>query len=40
MSTSGSRQLKIRGMDCAEEVAIPKRGVGPLVGGEDRQQVL
>jgi Cd2+/Zn2+-exporting ATPase len=36
MSTSGSRQFKIRGMDCAEEVAILKREVGPLVGGEDR----
>src|SRR5262245_12306809 len=23
-------------MDCAEEVAILKRGVGPVVGGEDR----
>ena len=29
-------QLKIRGMDCAEEIAILKREVGPLVGGEDR----
>jgi Cd2+/Zn2+-exporting ATPase len=29
-------QLKIRGMDCAEEVAILKREIGPLVGGEDR----
>lgn len=28
--------FKIRGMDCAEEVAILKREVGPLVGGEDR----
>jgi Cd2+/Zn2+-exporting ATPase len=27
-------QFKIRGMDCAEEVAILKREVGPLVGGE------
>jgi Cd2+/Zn2+-exporting ATPase len=29
-------QFKIDGMDCAEEVAILKRAVGPLVGGEDR----
>jgi Cd2+/Zn2+-exporting ATPase len=28
--------FKIRGMDCAEEVAVLKREVGPLVGGEDR----
>ncbi len=27
--------LKIHGMDCAEEVAILKREVGPLVGGEN-----
>ncbi|HYH44335.1 MAG TPA: heavy metal translocating P-type ATPase, partial [Thermoanaerobaculia bacterium] len=27
-------QFKIRGMDCAEEIAILKREVGPLVGGE------
>jgi len=32
----GVRQFKIRGMDCAEEVAILKREIGPLVGGEDR----
>lgn len=31
-----SRQFKIRGMDCAEEVAILKREIGPLVGGEGR----
>lgn len=29
-------QFKIHGMDCAEEVAVLKREVGPLVGGEDR----
>ena len=29
-------QLKIHGMDCAEEVATLKREIGPLVGGEDR----
>ncbi len=28
--------FKIHGMDCAEEVAVLKREVGPLVGGEDR----
>lgn len=27
-------KFKIRGMDCAEEVAVLKREVGPLVGGE------
>ncbi|HXH25303.1 MAG TPA: hypothetical protein VNI78_08650, partial [Vicinamibacterales bacterium] len=29
-------QLKIHGLDCAEEVAILKREVGPVVGGESR----
>ncbi len=28
------RQFKIMGMDCAEEVAVLKRSVGPVVGGE------
>lgn len=28
--------FKIHGMDCAEEVAVLKREVGPLAGGEDR----
>ena len=28
--------FKVRGMDCAEEVAILKRAVGPLVGGAER----
>lgn len=28
--------LKIHGMDCAEEVAVLKREVGPVVGGEER----
>ena len=28
--------FKIRGMDCAEEVATLKRALGPLVGGDDR----
>ncbi|HZI64263.1 MAG TPA: HAD-IC family P-type ATPase, partial [Thermoanaerobaculia bacterium] len=31
-----SLQFKIRGLDCAEEIAVLKREVGPLVGGEDR----
>jgi len=31
-----SRHFKIRGMDCAEEVAILKSEIGPLVGGEER----
>lgn len=30
------RSFKIRGMDCAEEVAALKRVVGPVVGGEDK----
>jgi Cd2+/Zn2+-exporting ATPase len=29
-------ELKIHGLDCAEEVAILKRAVGPLAGGEER----
>jgi hypothetical protein len=28
-----SRQFRIYGMDCAEEVAIVNRQIGPLVGG-------
>ncbi|MDK1022031.1 MAG: heavy metal translocating P-type ATPase [Candidatus Hydrogenedentes bacterium] len=28
--------FKIRGMDCAEEVATLKRALGPVVGGEER----
>ncbi len=30
-----SRAFKIHGMDCAEEIAVLKREVGPLVGGEN-----
>ena len=30
------RAYKVRGMDCAEEVAVLKQAVGPLVGGVDR----
>jgi len=28
--------FKVQGLDCAEEVAALRRGVGPLVGGEDQ----
>src|SRR5579885_1746884 len=28
--------FRIDGMDCAEEVAILRREIGPLVGGEER----
>jgi Cd2+/Zn2+-exporting ATPase len=31
-----SASYKINGMDCADEVAVLKREVGPVVGGEDR----
>ena len=30
--------FKVHGLDCAEEVAILKREIGPLAGGEDRLQ--
>ncbi len=29
-------QFRVRGMDCAEEVAVLKSAVGPVVGGEER----
>ena len=32
----GTMQFKVEGLDCAEEVAVLKRELGPLVGGEDR----
>jgi Cd2+/Zn2+-exporting ATPase len=32
----GGRAYKIRGMGCAEEVAVLKQAVGPRVGGADR----
>jgi len=41
MAESRSSQfydLRIRGMDCAEEVAALNRAVGPVVGGEERLQ--
>ncbi|MCC7262837.1 MAG: heavy metal translocating P-type ATPase, partial [Candidatus Latescibacteria bacterium] len=34
-SGSVARQFTIHGMDCAEEIAILKREVGPVVGGEE-----
>lgn len=34
-SQSG-RTFKVRGLDCAEEVSVLKKAVGPLVGGADR----
>lgn len=30
------RSYKVRGLDCAEEVAVLRHAVGPLVGGPDR----
>ena len=37
MTPPATRQeFKIQGLDCAEEVAVLKREVGPIVGGEDR----
>lgn len=33
-STSG-RRFRISGMDCAEEITVLKREIGPLVGGEE-----
>ncbi|MEO5989145.1 MAG: heavy metal translocating P-type ATPase, partial [Candidatus Eisenbacteria bacterium] len=29
-------RIKVHGLDCADEVAVLRREVGPLVGGEDR----
>ena len=29
-------ELKVQGLDCMDEVAVLKRELGPLVGGEDR----
>jgi Zn2+/Cd2+-exporting ATPase len=34
--TAGQRVFKVRGMDCAEEVAVLKDVVGPVVGGASR----
>jgi len=30
------RAYKVHGLDCAEEVAVLKQAIGPLVGGADR----
>ena len=32
-------EFKIQGMDCAEEVEVLRREVGPLVGGESQSYV-
>jgi Cd2+/Zn2+-exporting ATPase len=32
----GGRVYKVRGMDCADEVAVLKQAVGPVVGGAER----
>lgn len=36
MPTATSQTFRITGLDCAEEVAVLKREVGPVVGGEER----
>lgn len=36
MSKPARLEMKILGMDCAEEIAVLKREIGPVVGGEDR----
>lgn len=36
MVDDGTRHFRVVGMDCAEEVAVLKRELGPLVGGETR----
>ncbi|MCO6435966.1 MAG: heavy metal translocating P-type ATPase [Phycisphaerae bacterium] len=36
MGDTNIRHFRIAGMDCAEEVAVLKRELGPLVGGEER----
>ncbi|GLI95693.1 heavy metal translocating P-type ATPase [Methylocystis echinoides] len=35
-SRAGRKTFKVTGLDCAEEVAVLRREVGPLVGGEDQ----
>lgn len=35
-SFQSRRAFKVRGMDCAEEVAVLRQAVGPVVGGADR----
>jgi Cd2+/Zn2+-exporting ATPase len=34
-AVGGGRAFKVRGMDCAEEVSVLRRAVGPVVGGAD-----
>lgn len=34
--TTPPLRFKVHGLDCAEEVAVLKREVGPVVGGADR----
>src|SRR5690606_31307287 len=36
MTEKSRLRFKIAGMDCADEVTILKRAVGPVVGGEDK----
>ncbi len=36
MASDKTHTFRIAGMDCADEVVILKRALGPLVGGEDR----
>ena len=36
MSAARSLVFRVHGLDCAEEVAVLKREVGPVVGGEDK----
>lgn len=31
----GGKTLRIQGMDCADEAAVLRREIGPLVGGGD-----
>ena len=35
VTRSGCRSFGVQGLDCAEEVAVLRRAVGPLVGGAD-----
>ncbi len=36
MSDYNTMELKIHGMDCAEEVSLIKRELVPLLGGDER----
>ena len=35
MAVEQARAFRVAGMDCAEEIALLRRGVGPIVGGEE-----